>query len=138
MSYPLRKKLYVGVGTLVIAVAGLTGCDDDSLREFTDAMHSLNNSEKSDSSNMAQLSWLAPTEKVNGDPLMIHRIKEYVIYYGQDPISLDKTITLNDDNSGRMEYVVGELDAGEWYFTVRAVDVDGQESTLSQMVTKEI
>lgn len=137
MSYPVSKKLFMGAGALVLALS-ISGCDEDTKKEFTEAVDAYLEGSADANTNMAQLSWLAPTEQVNGEALQIHRVKEYVIYYGQDPVNLDSSITLNDDNTGRMEYAVKELDAGEWYFTVRAVDVDGKESTLSPMVSKEI
>lgn len=58
----------------------------------------------------------------------------YVIYYGQDPNNLTQQIKISDAYT--MTDTLKGLAAGTWYFAVKAVDTQGNESPLSQEVSK--
>ena len=89
----------------------------------------------------ADLSWTAPSTRVDGTPLAAEEIKEYRVYYTIDgtapgegePIvvggtSASETVTL--ELTPRLEpYVVS--------FAIKTVDTDGLGSALSDVVTKE-
>jgi len=88
----------------------------------------------------SELSWTAPTTRVDGAPLLVDEIKEYRVYYtidGQTPgdnypvvvsgTAQSETVTL--ELMPRAEpYVVG--------FAITTVDTDGVESVLSDVVSK--
>jgi len=88
----------------------------------------------------ADLSWTAPSTRVDGTPLAAEEIKEYRVYYTidgtapgtGDPIVVDgtsasETVTL--ELTPRVEpYVVS--------FAIKTVDTDGLGSALSDVVTK--
>jgi len=48
------------------------------------------------------------------------------VHYGREPGQWDKTITLN--NPGLTAYLLEGLAAGNWYSTVTAFDLAGNES----------
>ena len=88
----------------------------------------------------SDLSWTAPTTRVDGTPLAAEEIKEYRVYYTIDgtapgegePIvvggtSASETVTL--ELTPRLEpYVVS--------FAIKTVDTDGLKSPLSEVVSK--
>ena len=88
----------------------------------------------------SELSWTAPSTRVDGTPLAVEEIKEYRVYYTIDgtapgtgePIvvsgtSASETVTL--EILPRVEpYVVS--------FAIRTVDTDGLGSALSNVVSK--
>lgn len=60
----------------------------------------------------------------------------YVISYGQNPEELTEAIRIDDAST--MEYTVGNLNNGTWYFTIRVEGVDGLVSAPSEQVSKTI
>ncbi|SDX64959.1 fibronectin type III domain-containing protein [Marinobacter mobilis] len=84
----------------------------------------------------ATLSWNAPATRVNGDGLAMGELKGYVIRYGQQADDLDNRIEIGD--ASVMDYTVGGLGNGSWYFTIQVVDVDGLVSAPSEVVSKTI
>jgi len=87
----------------------------------------------------SELSWEAPTTRVDGTPLTVEEIKEYRVYYtingepqSVDPIvvgsaSVAETVTLDLLPSAE-PYVVS--------FAISTVDTDGLESARSETVSK--
>ena len=73
------------------------------------------------------LSWVAPTRRVNGSPLT--DLAGYEIHYGRMSKTYDYRITI--DNPGVSTYVVPNLGPGDWYFTMTALDRDGNASDFS-------
>ena len=82
----------------------------------------------------ASLNWLPPTEKTDGSTLT--DLAGYKIYWGQSPVNLNNSVTLND--ASITSYVVDELTRATWYFSTTAVDADGLESPFSNVATKTI
>ncbi|MBN8240988.1 fibronectin type III domain-containing protein [Marinobacter nauticus] len=87
----------------------------------------------------AVLSWSAPMTRVNGESIAMGELDRYVIRYGQDANDLSREITV-DGASGEaeMSYVVDNLDAGTWYFTIQVQDTAGLLSEPSEPVSKTI
>ena len=82
----------------------------------------------------ATLSWTPPTRNTDGSTLS--NLAGYRISYGTSASSLSKTITLS--NPGLSSYVVENLTAGTWYFTIKAYTSTGNESATSSVVNKGI
>ena len=76
------------------------------------------------------LSWQAPTERADGTPLT--DLAGFRIYYGSDREDLDAVIEL--DNPGLSRYVVENLAAGTWYFSMTAYDDANLQSSPSAVV----
>jgi hypothetical protein len=82
----------------------------------------------------ATLSWTPPTENTDGSALT--NLAGYRIYYGTSAGALNKTIQVA--NPGVSRYVVENLAAATWYFSVRAYTSGGVESTASNTATKTV
>ena len=76
----------------------------------------------------ATLSWLPPTERVDGSPIG-GALAGYRVLYGQSSGNYSNTVTL--DNPGITRYVVEGLSGGTWYFAVQSITSDGLTSTPS-------
>jgi hypothetical protein len=86
------------------------------------------------SSGSATLSWTPPTSNTNGTALT--NLAGYRIYYGTSPTNLSRTVQLS--NAGLTRYVVNDLSAATWYFSVRAYTSGGAESANSRTVSKVV
>lgn len=77
------------------------------------------------------ISWQPPTENVDGSPLT--DLGGYNIYYGMTPG--DYSDQVNVANPGATDFSV-TLASGEYYIAMTALDIDGNESALSNEVLK--
>jgi hypothetical protein len=82
----------------------------------------------------ATLSWTAPDQNTDGSPLT--NLAGYRIYYGTSANDLDQVISIS--NVGITAYVVDDLTAGTYYFSIRAYTSAGTESSLSNVVSDTI
>ena len=113
-----------------VAVASLlSGCNDPGPDPA-----SLSARSHSQGSRTATVSWDAPTTNNNGTPLT--DLAGYRIYYGSSRENLSHTVKIS--TVGLQTYVIDDLEAGTWYFAVRAVASNGTESTLSDIAAKTI
>lgn len=112
-----------------IVISASDGTNRTSLRAFNIAVNSPGTS-----SGSATLSWTPPTTNTNGTTLT--NLAGYRIYYGTSPSSLTRTVTLS--NAGLTRYVISDLSAATWYFSVRAYSSSGAESVASNTVSKVI
>lgn len=82
----------------------------------------------------ATLTWTPPTLNTDGSPLI--DLDGYVIYYGTAPGSMNTPVPVN--NPGLSSFVVGNLPAATYYFTISSVNSVGVESSLSNTAMKTI
>lgn len=82
----------------------------------------------------ATLSWTPPTRNTDGSTLT--NLAGYRISYGTSASALSKTISLA--NPGLSSYVVDNLAAGTWYFSIKAYTSTGNESSASSPLSKSI
>ena len=82
----------------------------------------------------ATLSWTPPTENTDGSNLS--NLAGFRIQYGTSPTALTQTIQIS--NPGVVTYDVTGLNAGNWYFAIRAYNSSGAESANSNVVSKTI
>jgi putative Ig domain-containing protein len=80
------------------------------------------------------LSWTPPTRNTDGSTLT--NLAGYRILYGTSAGALNKSIQIA--NAGLSRYVVENLAAGTWYFSVRAYSTTGAESIASNTASKAI
>ena len=80
------------------------------------------------------ISWTPPTENTNGTALT--NLAGYHIYYGTSQASLNQKVNIT--NAGLASYVVSNLTAGKWYFTLTAVNSLGVESPRSAILTTSV
>ncbi len=82
----------------------------------------------------ATVSWVAPTENVNGSALT--DLAGYNVYYGTNSASLSQKAEVS--NAGATGYVVSGLTSGTWYFAVTSYTAGGVESARSPLSSKTI
>jgi hypothetical protein len=80
------------------------------------------------------LSWTAPTTNTNGTALT--NLAGFQIYYGTSAASMTNKVSIN--TMGVLDYVVGDLGSGVWYFQVFAVNSNGVQSGPSTTVSTTI
>jgi hypothetical protein len=86
------------------------------------------------STGSATISWLPPTQNTDGTTLT--DLAGFRIYYGTSASALTQVANLT--NRGLTSYMVENLAAATWYFTVRAYAADGAESASSNIASKTI
>lgn len=82
----------------------------------------------------ATLSWIAPTETVDGSALT--NLAGYRVYYGTNAASLTNSVDLA--NPATTTYVISSLSSGTYYFAVKAYTTENVESDLSNVGSKTI
>jgi hypothetical protein len=82
----------------------------------------------------AALDWTAPTE--NADGSVLTNLAGYKVHYGTSPDQLTQVEKLS--NPGLTSYVVDNLSAGTWYFSVSSYSANGTESSSSGVVSTAI
>lgn len=82
---------------------------------------------------MATVSWSAPTTNIDGTALS--DLAGFRIYFDHKPLSKESPFTFVGNQT---EFTVPNLEPGLYYFAVTAVDTGGDESDLSDMVTKQV
>jgi hypothetical protein len=81
----------------------------------------------------ATLSWDIPLEKVDGTPA---QLEAFMIFWGEAPGEYTQTIKVSPSTT---LYTVNDFSsAGTWYFVIRAVEVGGNVSDLSNEVSKTV
>jgi hypothetical protein len=82
----------------------------------------------------ATLSWVAPSQNTDGSALT--NLAGYRIYYGTGADALTDVIDV--PTVGITDYVIDNLTAGTYYFSIRAYTSAGTESDLSNIVSDTI
>jgi hypothetical protein len=79
----------------------------------------------------ATLSWTAPSENTNGTALT--NLAGYWINYGTSADDLSEKVQI--DNPGIVTYVVSNLSAGTWYFSITAYSAANVQSAPSSVAS---
>jgi hypothetical protein len=82
----------------------------------------------------ATLSWVAPLQNADGSPLT--DLAGFQVQYGRNEGDLSQVVTLNNASINR--YVVENLSAGTWFFSVAAINSRGVLSAGSSVASKTI
>jgi hypothetical protein len=116
------------VGTYAnIIISVSDGISSASLAPFSITVTQVGNG-------VATLAWSTPSENTNGSPLT--NLAGYHIYYGTSATQLSQTVRIA--NPGLTTYVVGNLTAGTWYFSVNDYTTAGIESAVSNIASLTI
>jgi hypothetical protein len=103
------------------------GTASASLTAFSIAVNQISNGS-------ATVNWTPPTSNTDGSTLT--SLSGYRIYYGTAGNSLTQSVQVA--NVGLTSYTLTNLTGGAWYFGVSAYTSGGQESALSNVVSKQI
>jgi hypothetical protein len=120
------------LGVAMLGVCALSGCNSDHTGITTVPANGMTSAVKDGGT--ATLSWQAPSTTTDGAPLM--DLGGYRIYYGTDSENLNEVVGIS--SVGIQTYVIDNLQAGTWFFAIRAVTTQGVESALSDVVSKTI
>lgn len=127
----LRPMLTLGALALGIALAG---CNGNGASTGGPAPITSGTQPPGSSSGVATLSWTAPTENTDGS--VLQNLSGYVIHYG--PSTNDMTSTITIANPGITTYVVDNLPAGTYFFSLSATTASGIQSAPSGVATTTI
>lgn len=83
---------------------------------------------------VATLTWKPPTTNENGEPLT--DLAAYVVLYGRSPD--DFRYTKHIDDKSQTSLILSGLGTGAWYFTIIAVNAQGQASPHAEVVSKVV
>lgn len=83
----------------------------------------------------ALLSWTPPTQNTDGTPLT--DLSGFRAHWGASPSALTQTQSV-PGGAAATSYTVNNLNAGTWYFGVKAYASTGVESALSNVVSKVV
>ena len=115
--------------------AGLAGCNNDVVSAGgTPTPVTSGTPPPGSSSGVATLSWAAPTENTDGS--VLQNLSGYVIHYGLSADDMTSTITIS--NPGITTYVVDNLAAGTYFFSLSAMTTNGSQSAPSNVATTTI
>lgn len=84
-------------------------------------------------STSATVTWTPPTQNTDGSALT--NLKSYSVHYGKAADALAGTLSVN---APATTATVTGLDAGTWFFGVRAINANNVESALSNVAQKVI
>jgi hypothetical protein len=80
-----------------------------------------------------ELNWVAPA--TNQDGSQLNDLASYRIYYGTSQTNLNNVIEID---AGLTSYIIEDLPAGTHYFSISAMDLNGNESTRSNVAAKVV
>jgi hypothetical protein len=112
-----------------IVITASDGTNRTSLSPFSIAVNATGTG-----SGAATLSWTPPTRNTNGSTLT--NLAGYRIYYGTSASNLSRTVQVS--GAGMTRYVISDLSAATWYFSIRAYTSTGAESVASNTVSKVV
>jgi hypothetical protein len=110
-----------------ISIRVSDGTTSTALATFSIAVNQITNG-------TATISWVPPTQNTDGSPLT--DLGGYRIYYGTNSSALTQVAEIS--NPGITTYMIQNLSAATWYFSLRAYRTDGTESDPSNIVSKTI
>ena len=111
-----------------IVISASTGYGSAALAPFSITVPS---SGSQSSAGAVTISWMPPTENVDGSALT--NLAGYHLYYGTSQSSL--TNEVNITNPGLAAYVLSNLKAATWYFAMTSVSATGGESARTTVVS---
>jgi hypothetical protein len=120
-------KILGSIFTLIL----LSACgDDDPTSNTTTA------SQASTTTDTVNLSWVPPSARADGSYLSLSELSGYRLYMGTSTTNLAPLADL--DGNSNTQYTVNDLPAGNYYFAVSALDIDGQESNYSAVIQVKV
>lgn len=125
-----NAKPFAGTKTVAIGIGGAIGA---VLGKDRSAIVTINGGAVRPNAG-AKISWTQPTHFTNGEIIM--NLAGYKIHYGNDPAAMTRVVAIN--NAATLEYEIGNLAAGTWYFAISAYTANAEESELSSVVSSTI
>ena len=131
----LSRLLKSGISSFLITLSitlQLTACNSSNQSGTSDSNSSASESSNSYDVRDIGLSWVAPSERENNQPMSLAEIAGYKIYYGPTPNQYNNSVNIKDGSADG--YTFRGLRAGTYFFSLTTYDTDGRESQRSQPV----
>lgn len=78
------------------------------------------------------LSWVAPAEREDNEPISLSEIAGYKVYYGTIQNDYPNSVNINDGSAEG--YTFKGFSTGTYYFVLTTYDTEGRESQYSPAV----
>ena len=78
------------------------------------------------------LSWAAPSQREDNEPISLSEIAGYKVYYGTSQRNYTKSVNINDGSAD--QHTFNNFSAGTYYFALTTYDTAGRESQYSTEV----
>ena len=82
------------------------------------------------------LRWVAPVTREDETPIQLSEIAGYRIYYGTSPGVYPVQLNINDGSI--VQTTLNDMAPGNYYIVITTIDMDGRESSFSEMVAKHL
>ncbi|WNO09371.1 fibronectin type III domain-containing protein [Teredinibacter sp. KSP-S5-2] len=155
MNTPLKLILALGIASTLVACGGSgegSGLiaekppvenpgtqptePSDPIADPTDPVDPVSPTEPSPQKVSASVEWMIPTTRENGADLPLGEIGGYVIIYRRTDQLTYTEVEINDQTI--TEYVIENLDAGEYEFLITAYDTDNLFSSYSDPIIAQL
>jgi hypothetical protein len=118
--------------TLVVLAHGLAACgggggDNDSTN---------NDPDNPPGTQVQQLSWVAPSTRIDGSFLDLSELAGFKIYSGPTSNNLELIADIEDSQS--TSYDLSSIEPGDYFFGIVAYDSNGLNSPISERIEKTI
>jgi hypothetical protein len=80
------------------------------------------------------LSWIAPFEREDNNPISPAEIKGYIIYYGTKTGNYTKNVYVDAKNGSVDSHTLKNIPEGTYYFAITTRDTGGRESKYSSEI----
>jgi hypothetical protein len=136
----LSRLLKSGISSFLVTLSitlQLTACNSSNQSVTSDSNQSASESSEAYDTEAydtreISLSWVAPSERENNQPMSLAEIAGYKIYYGPKPNKYSNSVNIKDGSASG--YTIRSLRAGTYFFSLTTYDTDGRESQQSRPV----
>ena len=77
------------------------------------------------------LTWVAPTQYIDGTPLPIANIKQFNVYWGTSAGVYPNSVSVTSGIQSAMTYTLSSFATGTYYYAISAVEATGIEGAKS-------
>ena len=126
MLYSNSPKYLAILITLLLSLQ-LTACNNGNAENSTETEDLTSSGE-----NFIQLSWTAPLEREDNQPLSLSEIAGYKVYYGTEENTYPHSIDIS--NGSADGHTIENLSSGIYYLTLTTNDTAGRESKPSEEI----
>jgi hypothetical protein len=117
--------------SMLLLIAGCNGEDFANTINNDNVSSDLNTLENKALYDVS-LSWTAPSQRENNEPISLSEIAGYKVYIGTSQSTYVSSI--NIENGSADSYTFRNLSSGTYYFALTTYDTAGRESQLSAEV----
>ena len=118
---------YMAILITLLFSLQLTACNNGNSENST-GTEDLTSAEE----NFIHLSWTAPLEREDNQPISLSEIAGYKVYYGTEENTYPHSIDIS--NGAASDHTIENLSSGTYYLTLTTYDTAGRESKPSEEI----